>query len=73
MSHATITRTGGYKLEVKVSPVAVPSGIYNLQLLSTLSSAKNPDEQRRVLDINLDARGVQELAFALLRAVEVAV
>lgn len=55
-----------YQLNATVRPLLTPKGSYRLRMASTNSVARNPKEERVVLDLILDEAAVRRLAYELL-------
>lgn len=63
-----ITKAGDYTLAIEVTAPKRPQGHFSLEITSNYSSARFPDEWRRVFQTTLDRDGAQSIADALNEA-----
>lgn len=61
----TVSETGGFRYVARLAPVASPRGLLSLTLWTTWRDAKAPHEERRVLQLDLDAEGLGRLRAML--------
>jgi hypothetical protein len=61
----TVSETGGYCYIARLAPVASPRGLLSFTLCTTWRAAKAPHEERRVLQLHLDAEGLGRLRALL--------
>ena len=58
---STLYREHGFAYAAELRPLAAPAGVFSLTVYSTWDHAKQPDAERRVLQLNLDAHGLAAL------------
>ena len=63
-----VTKAGDYTLAIEVTPLERPQGHFSVEFSSNYSSARFPDEWRRVLQTTLDRAGAAAIADALQTA-----
>jgi hypothetical protein len=57
----TVSETGGFRYIARLAPVASPRGTLSFTLSSVWRDAKDPDAERRVVQLDLDAAAVRRL------------
>jgi hypothetical protein len=57
----TVSETGGFRYVARLSPVASPRGTLSFTLSTTWADARDPDAERRVVQLDLDAAAVRRL------------
>ena len=58
---STLYREHGFAYLADLRPLAAPLGVFSLTVCSSWNQAKQPDAERRVLQLNLDAHGLAAL------------
>ena len=58
---STIACVSGYAYIVEIEPIRPMSGCLSLALYSVWDQAKGPTAERRVAQLNLDAKGLRDL------------
>lgn len=61
----TVSETGGFRYIARLAPVASPRGTLSFTLSTTWRDAKDPDAERRVLQLDLDADALDRLRALL--------
>jgi hypothetical protein len=57
----TVSETGGFRYFARLAPVASPAGVLSFTLWTTWRDAKDPDAERRVVQLHLDADALERL------------
>lgn len=57
----TVSETGGFRYIARLAPVASPRGTVSFTLSTVWRDAKDPDAERRVLQLDLDSDAVRRL------------
>jgi hypothetical protein len=57
----TVSETGGFRYVARLAPVASPRGTLSFTVCSVWSDAKDPEAERRVVQLDLDAAAVRRL------------
>jgi hypothetical protein len=57
----TVSETGGFRYVARLAPVASPRGTLSFTLSTVWRDARDPDAERRVVQMDLDADAVRRL------------